>query len=64
MNLRKITIDNSVKFFAKSEKIQERVGKSKMIRNISLPEKQKENFLQNNKKFNKDITRKLFGRFD
>ena len=45
MTLRKITIDNSVKYFPKSE--QTKAG--------SLPRKQNKNISQNSKKFLKNV---------
>ena len=56
MTLRKITIDNSVRFVPKSEK-------PKTIKAGSLPRKQNKNFSQNNKKFIKGyITGEGFGK--
>ena len=51
MTLRKITIDNSVRFVPKSEKPKEKEIKPKTIKAGSLPRKQNKNFSQNNKKF-------------
>ena len=50
MVLRKITIDNSVRYIARSEQTKEKEIKPK-IKAGSLPRKQNKNFSQNNKKF-------------
>ena len=50
MVLRKLTIDNSVKYILKKEKTQERYSKPNTIRNNSLPRKQGKGISQNNKK--------------
>ena len=49
MTLRKITIDNSVKYVPKSEQTKEKEIKTKTIKAGSLPRKQK--CSKNNKKF-------------
>ena len=49
MVLRKITIDNSVRYVPKIEKTKEREIKPKSIKAGSLPRKQNENIPQNNK---------------
>ena len=49
MTLRKITIDNSVKYVPKSEQTKEKEIKPKTIKAGSLPRKQK--CSKNNKKF-------------
>ena len=49
MTLRKITIDNSVRYIPKSE--QTRENKTKTIKAGSLPRKQNQKTSQNNKKF-------------
>ena len=49
MTLRKITIDNSVRYIPKSE--QTRENKTKTIKAGSLPCKQNKKISQNNKKF-------------
>ena len=54
MVLRKITIDNSVRYILKSE--QTRENKTKTIKAGSLPSKQSKNISQNNKKFLKKVT--------
>ena len=48
MTLRKITIDNSVRYVPKSEK-------PKTTKAGCLPRKQNKNISQNNKKFNKHV---------
>ena len=49
MTLRKITIDNSVRYIPKPE--QTRENKTKTIKAGSLPRKQNQKLSQNNKKF-------------
>ena len=49
MTLRKITIDNSVKLIPESEQCREKFIRSNMIKNISLPKKEKNS--QNNQNF-------------
>ena len=56
MVLRKITFDNSVRYFPKSEQIKEKEIKPKKIKAGSLPRKQNKNPSQNNKKFLKNIS--------
>ena len=56
MTLRKITIDNSVRYIPKSEQIKEKEIKPKPTKAGSLPRKQKKNISQNNKKFLKKVT--------
>ena len=55
MTLRKITIDNSVRYIPKSEQIKEKEIKPK-IKAGSLPRKQNKKPSQNNKKFLKNIS--------
>ena len=55
MTLRKITIDNSVRYISKSEQIKEKEIKPK-IKAGSLPRKQNKKPSQNNKKFLKNIS--------
>ena len=55
MTLRKITIDNSVRYVPKSEKPQEKETKPKTTKAGSLPRKQNKNISRNNKKFNKNV---------
>ena len=50
MTLRKITIDNSVRYIPLSEKTKETDIKPKKIEAGSLPPKQNKNISQNNKK--------------
>ena len=56
MTLRKITIDNSVRYIPKSEQIKEKEIKSKTIKAGSLPRKQNKKPSQNNKRFLKKIS--------
>ena len=51
MVLRKITIDNSVRYIPVVEQIKEKNNKSKTIKAASLPRKQNRNCSKNNKKF-------------
>ena len=53
MTLRKITIDNSVKYFPKGE--QTREIKQNTIKNKTTPRKQNKKFSQNSKKFLKNV---------
>ena len=50
MVLRKITIDNSVRYILKTEKTKEKENKPKTIKAGSLPRKQNKNISQNSKK--------------
>ena len=50
MVLRKITIDNSVRYIPKTEKPKERDSKPKTTKAGSLPRKQDKKFSKNNKK--------------
>ena len=59
MVLRKITIDNSVRYIPKTE--QTRESKPKTIKAGSLPRKQNKNISQNNKKFLKNVAASGFG---
>ena len=56
MTLRKITIDNSVRYVPKNEQTKEKDIKPKKIKAGSLPRKQNKNVSQNNKKFLKNIS--------
>ena len=56
MTLRKITIDNSVRYVAKSEQTKEKEIKPKKTKAGSLPRKQNKKPSQNNKKFLKNIS--------
>ena len=56
MALRKITIDNSVKYVPKTEQTKEKDAKSKTIKAGSLSRKQNKNISQNSKKFLKNIS--------
>ena len=61
MTLRKITMDNSVRYIPTTEKTKEKEIKSKTIKAGSLPRKQNKNISQNNKKFLKKVTASGFG---
>ena len=62
MTLRKITIDNSVKYIPITEKdIKQNTTKNKKIQPISGGGKQNKKILKNNKKFVKDFTAGGFG---
>ena len=62
MVIRKITIDNSVKYAPIAEKeIKQNTTKNKKIEPISGGGKQNKNFSKNNKKFVKDFTASGFG---
>ena len=56
MTLRKITIDNSVRYFPKSEQTKERVSKPKTTKVGSIPRKQNKKISQNNKKFLNNVS--------
>ena len=56
MTLRKITIDNSVRYIQITEKTKEKEIKSKTTKAGSLPRKQNKNISQNSKKFLKNIS--------
>ena len=60
MALRKITIDNSVKYITKIEKTQETNRKPKTIKNKSLPRKQGKSIPLNSEKFTEDFAAKGF----
>ena len=59
MTLRKITIDNSVRYVSKIEKPKEK--DIKKIQPISGEGKQNKKFSKNNKKFYKEFTASGFG---
>ena len=62
MVLRKITIDNSVKYVPITEKeIKQNTSKNKKFQPISGGGKQNKKFSKNNKKFVKDFTASGFG---
>ena len=62
MVLRKITIDNSVKYIPITERdIKQNTTKIKKIQPISEGGKQNKKFPKNNKKFVKDFTASGFG---
>ena len=55
MVLRKITVDNSVRYISKSEQTKEKEIKPKKTKAGSLPRKQNKNISQNSKKFLKNV---------
>ena len=55
MTLRKITIDNSVRYVPRNEKPKEKEIKPRQIKAGSLPRKQNKKPSQNNKKFLKNV---------
>ena len=56
MVLRKITIDNSVRYIPKTEKTKEKEIKPKTIKAGLLPRKQTKKISQNNKKFLNNVS--------
>ena len=56
MTLRKITVDNSVRYIPVTEKTKEKEIKPKRVKAGSLPRKQNKKPSQNNKKFLKNIS--------
>jgi len=61
MPLRKITIDNSVRYIPITEKTKEKEVKPKTIKAASLPRKQNKKTSQNHKKFLNNLSAKGFG---
>ena len=61
MTLRKITIDNSVRYIPKSEKTKEKETQPKTIKAGSLPRRQNKNCSKNNKKFLTNVAASGFG---
>ena len=61
MTLRKITIDNSVRYIPKSEKTKQKNIKPKPTKAGSIPRKQNKNNSRNSKKLVKDFTTSGFG---
>jgi len=61
MTLRKITVDNSVRYIPVSEQPREKDIKPKKIKAGSLPRKQNKNISQNSKKFLKNVAASGFG---
>ena len=61
MTLRKITVDNSVRYIPIIEKTKEREIKPKTIKAGSLPRKQNKNCSKNNKKFLINVAASGFG---
>ena len=58
MTIRKITIDNSVRYVPESK--QTRETNQNTVKNISRPKKQTKKFSQNNKEFLKNISAEGF----
>ena len=56
MTLRKMAIDNTVRYIPKSEQTKEREIKPKTTKAGSIPRKQNKNISQNSKKFLKKIS--------
>ena len=61
MVLRKITIDNSVRYIPITEKTKEKEIKPKTIKTGSVPRKQNKNCSKNNKKFLTNVAASGFG---
>ena len=61
MTLRKVTIDNSVKYKPKREQTKVKEDKPKTITAGSLPRKQNKKLSQNKKKFIKNVAAGRFG---
>ena len=61
MTLRKITVDNSVRYIPKSEQTKEKNIKPKPTKAGSLPRKQNKNISQNSKKFLENVAASGFG---
>ena len=61
MTLRKITIDNSVRYIPITEKTKQKDIKPKTIKTRSLPRKQNKNCSKNNKKFLTNVAASGFG---
>ena len=61
MTLRKISVDNSVRYIPKSEQTKEREIKPKKIKAVSVPRKQNKIISQNSKKFLKNVAASGFG---
>ena len=59
--MRKITVDNSVRYIPISEKTKQIGIKPKKIKASSLPGKQDKNFSKINKKFVRDFAAGAFG---
>ena len=56
MTLRKITIDNSVRYVPKSKQTKERVSKPKTTKAGSIPRKQNQKISQNSKNFLNNVS--------
>ena len=55
MTLRKITVDNSVRYIPVSDQSKEKDIKANKIKNNSTPRKQNKNIPQNSRKFIKNV---------
>ena len=67
MTIRKITIDNSVRYFPQSQQTQSvsRGSKPNMRKNVSIPKRNKtKGFSQNGKRLCKDFAARGFGTLD
>ena len=60
-DIKKTTIDNSVRYIPIDKKTKEKEIKPKTIKAGSLPKKQNKNLSQNSKKFNKNVVASAFG---
>ena len=60
MTLKKLTIDNSVRYSRQSEKTKEKNIIPNTNKTGSLPRKQNKNFSQNNKKFLENVAAQGF----
>ena len=60
MVLRRITVDNSVRYIPKSEQSKEKDIKPNTIKNKSTPRKQNKDISQKSKKFLKNISAQGF----
>ena len=61
MTLRKITIDDSVRYIPKKEQTKEREIKPRKIKTGSVPRKQNKNISQNSRKILKIVAASGFG---
>ena len=62
MLLRKITIDNGVRYIPNSEQTEENEIKPETIKAGLLPRKQNQKFSQNSRKFVKNVAASGFGK--
>ena len=63
MTLTKVTFDNSVNYFSKSEQTEVRDSKANTIKNSSNPRKQNKKISQNNKELGKNVAARGLGLF-